>query len=61
MEFMKSILILYGSETGTSEDVAYRVSTLLMRKNIDVIIINPIYIASISRSSYSNIIMIDIN
>jgi sulfite reductase alpha subunit-like flavoprotein len=40
MEFTKSILILYGSETGTSEDVAYRVSTLLMRKNIDVNIMN---------------------
>lgn len=45
MEFLpneqqNSILILYGSETGTSEDVAYRISTLLMRMKIYVRIIN---------------------
>ena len=36
----QSMLILYGSETGTAEDVAYRVSTLLIRMNINVKIMN---------------------
>jgi len=42
MDFLikKSLLVLYGSETGTSEDVAYRIYTLLIRNNLNIKIMN---------------------
>lgn len=38
MEFIerRPLLILYGSETGTSEDVAYRIYTLLLRNDMNI-------------------------